>query len=188
MSQWLDGRNQPEWARFVAEAKQGFAYLRRWLDGSCNNINYDCSEMWMTLQLVKVFDPSFAAGNLTREMASDMVQLAPLRGMGADLQKNLPAYLSAAKNFVIDHADEHEFTESVLNWWANNGSKIVPSVGKAKGSPNHPLIHPQLSRSRSCLLTAEGLLRRHADASACRCHSGVANVTLHNKRQVGHAL
>ena len=52
VSQWLDVRNQPEWTRLVAEAKQGFAYLRGRLDGSCNNVNYDCSEMWMALQLV----------------------------------------------------------------------------------------------------------------------------------------
>ena len=44
--------------------------------------------------------------------------------MGADLLKELPNYLSAAKDFTVDHGDIQIFTAAVLNWWKNHGSKF----------------------------------------------------------------
>eukprot|EP00966_Prymnesium_polylepis_P198953 4610582-Prymnesium_polylepis.1 len=122
--QWVDVRSDDEWIRLVAEAKKGFAYLQSRLDGSCNNINYDCSNMWDVLQLVKAFDPSFASTSLTQDVARDLVKITPLSKMGPDLLKQLPDYLAAAKGFTIDHKDVKVFTDSVLNWWASNGSKF----------------------------------------------------------------
>ena len=57
-------------------------------------------------------------------MTRDLVKIKPLRKMIPELVKQLPDYLSAARGFTIDHKDTGIFTEGVLNWWANNGSKI----------------------------------------------------------------
>mmetsp|Transcript_5744 Transcript_5744/g.12565 ORF Transcript_5744/g.12565 Transcript_5744/m.12565 type:complete len:212 (-) Transcript_5744:253-888(-) len=122
--QWLDIRDLSEWKRLVAAAKNGFEYLRSRLDGSCNNVNYDCQEMWKVLKLVKAFDPPFAAGNLTQDLCKDLTEIRPLRGMGDQLLRELPTYLSAAQGFTIDHSDAKAFTEGVLGWWANNGTKF----------------------------------------------------------------
>ena len=86
--------------------------------------------MWEALRLLKAFDPSFASTNLTDAMTRDLVKITPLRKMGAELLKELPGYLVAAKNFVVDHKDIEVFTTSVLNWWANHGSKF-PTWAKA---------------------------------------------------------
>jgi hypothetical protein len=48
-------------------------------------------------------------------MTRYLVKITPLRKMGAELLKELPGYLVAAKNFVVDHKDIKVFTTSVLN-------------------------------------------------------------------------
>eukprot|EP00966_Prymnesium_polylepis_P286273 6612760-Prymnesium_polylepis.1 len=122
--QWVDVREDAEWIRLVTAAKKGFAYLQSRLDGTCNNINYDCSNMWEVLRLVKAFDPSYAQTSLTPDMARDLVKITPLSKMGPALLKELPDYLSAAKDFTVDHKDVEVFTKSVLSWWANHSSKF----------------------------------------------------------------
>ena len=122
--QWLDLRDEAEWKRLVAAVKTGFAYFQARLDGSCNNINYTCVETFEALRLVKAFDPSFASTNLTDAMTRDLGKITPLRGMVGELLKQLPDYLTAAKNFTDDHKDIKIFTESVLNWWANNKGRF----------------------------------------------------------------
>ena len=54
VQQWVDVRADAEWKRLTAEAKKGFDYLQSRLDGTCNNVNYDCTEMWEVLQLLPV--------------------------------------------------------------------------------------------------------------------------------------
>eukprot|EP00966_Prymnesium_polylepis_P185528 4300415-Prymnesium_polylepis.1 len=44
--------------------------------------------------------------------------------MGPQFLKELPDYLSAAKDFTVDHKDVQVFTKSVLSWWASHGSKF----------------------------------------------------------------
>ena len=123
--QWVGVREDPEWKRLVAAAKAGFDYLKGRLDGSCNNVNYDCSAMWDVLRLLKAFDPSFASTSLNESMARDLViKIKPLRNMGAALLKELPDYLTACLSFTVDHTDIAVFTQSVLAWWASNGSKF----------------------------------------------------------------
>ena len=122
--QWLDVRHLAEWKRLVAEAKKAFAYFRGRLDGSCNNVNYDCSEMWEVLRLLKAFDPSYASANLSLDMTGDLIKIKPLRKMGAQLQQEFENYKAAAQGFVVDHKDIKAFTTGVLGWWANHGSKI----------------------------------------------------------------
>ena len=132
LRQWLDIRGHREWTRLVTEVKKGFTYLQGRLDGSCNNINYDCSAMWEVLRLLKAFDPSFASASLTEAMARDLVKIKPLRKMGDELLRELPSYLSAAKDFTVDHKDIEVFTASVLNWWKNHGSKFPTWAAAAR--------------------------------------------------------
>jgi hypothetical protein len=63
-------------------------------------------------------------GNLTMNVTADLTQIKPLRNMGDKLQEELPAYLSAANGFTIDHSDPKAFTKGVLSWWANHGTKF----------------------------------------------------------------
>jgi hypothetical protein len=120
----LDLRHNAEWIRLTTEAKKGFAYLQGRLDGTCNNINYDCSEMWAVLQSVKAFDPSFAAAGLTQNFVRDLASIKPLQKMVPQLLNELPSYLSAVQGFAIDHADIDMFTKGVLSWWASHGSEF----------------------------------------------------------------
>ena len=57
-------------------------------------------------------------------VTADLTQIKPLRNMGDKLQEELPAYLSAANGFTIDHSDPKAFTKGVLSWWANHGTKF----------------------------------------------------------------
>ena len=40
------------------------------------------------------------------------------------LKAELPAYLTAAANFTVDHHDVHEFTDKVLKFWASHSTKF----------------------------------------------------------------
>ena len=122
--QWIDVRDEQEWKRLVTTIKSGFAYLRGRMDGSCNNINYSCEEMWEVLRLLKVFDPSFASAHLDDAMARDLTKIRPLRKMGPALLKELTSYLAATRDFTVDHKDIEVFTSTVLKWWANHGEKF----------------------------------------------------------------
>lgn len=73
--QWIDVRENSEWKRLVAAAKAGFDYLKGRLNGSCNNVNYDCTEVWEVLRLLKAFDPSYASSSLDASMARDLVKI-----------------------------------------------------------------------------------------------------------------
>ena len=53
--------------------------------------------MWKVLKLVKIFDPSFASGNLTANFTADLTDIKPLRNMGDKLLQELPDYLSAGQ-------------------------------------------------------------------------------------------
>eukprot|EP00966_Prymnesium_polylepis_P124554 2880804-Prymnesium_polylepis.2 len=80
--------------------------------------------MWEALRLVRAFDPSFAHTNLTDAMARDLKQITPLRKMVPQILQELPDYISAARDFTIDHKDVDVFTKGVLEWWASNSSKF----------------------------------------------------------------
>ena len=40
------------------------------------------------------------------------------------LERDLPLYLAAARDFTCNHADVGEFTKAVLGWWKNHGAEV----------------------------------------------------------------
>ena len=181
--QWLDVRDLPEWQRLGAEAKAGFQYLRSRLDGTCNNINFDCSEVWKVLALVKFFDPSFAAGNLTQAATADLTGIKPLRNMGDKLLQELPAYLAATQGFTVDHHDTKAFTEAVLGWWANNGTKFPTWAEAAQTVFSFTPNSAAAERVFSLLKLIFGDLRDRALADMMQA----TLMLMYNKRVSGHA-
>ena len=100
--------------------------------------------MWAVLGLVRAFDPPFAAVSLTDAMTRDLRRITPLRHMIPALLTELPALISAARGFTVDHKDVDKFTKAVtvLEWWFKLWRK-VSNLGQ--GSTNSILLHTQLS-------------------------------------------
>ena len=181
--QWVDVRGHAEWKRLSTEAKKGFSYLKGRLDGSCNNVNFDCTAMWEALRLVRAFDPSFAHANLTDAMARDLKQITPLRKMIPQLLQQLPDYISAVRGFTIDHKDVNVFTKGVLEWWASNGSKFPAWAEAARIVFSFTPNSAAAERVFSLLKIFFGSERDTALADVIQ-----ATLMLHyNKRNVGHA-
>ena len=112
----------------VAGLKKGYEYLEDRLHGPprCDK-RYDCSTMYEMLRLVRAVDPSFAANEpIDTAWVKDMAKIKPLAGNGLiDMMvKELPDYLAAAKGVAFDHKDIDKFTENVLTWWRNHGTKF----------------------------------------------------------------
>ena len=135
------------------------------------------------MRLVKAFDPSFADGNLTNDMARDLVQITPLRKMGPELLKQLPDYLAAAKGFTVDHKDVAVFTAAVLNWWATHGRKFPAWAEAARIVFSFTPNSAGAERVFSLLKAFFGDTRTLALADMIQ-----ATLMLrYNKRKVGHA-
>ena len=118
-----------EWKRLAAAAKAGITYLRNRLTGNlpASKKNFDCSHMYEVLHLVQTFDPSWAAQHLDASIVNALATVKPLRNMAPGLLRELPAYLVATRDVVIDHSEgkqDHAFTQQVLQWWATNGAKF----------------------------------------------------------------
>jgi hypothetical protein len=109
--------------------------------------------MWAVLGLLRAFDPSFARASMNDSMARDLVKIKPLRNMGAALLKELPDYLTACQGFTVDHRDTALFTQSVLAWWASNGSKFPAWAAAAQ------IVFSELGSSGACLFAAQALLQ-----------------------------
>ena len=182
--QWVDVRHNSEWKRLSTEAKKGFAYLKGRLDGSCNNINFDCRSMWKTLRLVRAFDPSFAHSSVTEDMVRDLKQITRLRKMVPQLLKQLPDYLSAVQGFTVDHKDIDLFTKGVLEWWASNGSKFPAWAEAARIVFSFTPNSAGAERVFSLLKIFFGSERDTALADAIQS----TLMLRYNKRSVGHAL
>ena len=121
--QAVDVRELAEWQRLSAAAKAGIEYLRKRLTGECDRI-YDCSQMYEMLRLVQVFDPSFAAQFATPAWVDALSSIPPLEPLVEKLKEELPEYLVKCQGVSYDHGDVAAFTDAVLLFWANNGSKF----------------------------------------------------------------
>lgn len=69
--------SMPERQRIAQALAKAFDYLESRITGTCEDI-FDCSTMYETCKLVQVFDPQFAAANVTRQWVDNLAQVKPL--------------------------------------------------------------------------------------------------------------
>lgn len=133
--QWVDVRELPEWKRLAAAVKSGIQYLRNRMDGNlpAGQRNYDCSKMFEVLEAVQIFDPSWAANNMTAASIDALAVVPSLEQLLPGLHLEQHAFLSAAKSVTIDHTenkDDHTFTHQVLKFYRERG-KDFPTWAEA---------------------------------------------------------
>lgn len=133
--QWLDVRELPDWARVVSAAKSGIMYLNKRMNGLLppNQKHYDCSLMFEQLKVLQSFDPSWAANNLDSNVVNALAMVKSLEALVPQLQTEIHAYLTAAKDVVIDHTEskeDHSFTDQVLKFYQQHGAQF-PTWTKA---------------------------------------------------------
>lgn len=134
--QWIDVREFPEWKRLSTAAKAGINYLRNRLEGNLppGQRNYDCSGMFEVLHVVQAFDPSWAAQKLDADHVDRLRVVKSLEPMVPELQKELHAYVGAAKSTVIDHtesSEDHTFTNQVLKFYKEHSRDAFPTWERA---------------------------------------------------------
>ena len=79
---------------------------------------------WM--ELFQVFDPAFAARNLTEEWLKALAnnRAFKVHQLNAQTKVELPAYLAACQSFKVVEDDVEQYTSEILGFWANNQSKF----------------------------------------------------------------
>ena len=99
------------------------------------------------------------------------------------LLNELPAYLSAAQGFAIDHGNIDAFTKGVLNWWASHGSEFPTWASAAQVVFSFTPNSAAAERVFSLLKLFFG-----ADRDTSLADQIQSTVMLnYNKRQVGHS-
>ena len=103
--------------------------------------------------------------------------------MGDKLLQELPAYLAATQGFTVDHHDTKAFTEAVLGWWANNGTKFPTWAEAAQTVFSFTPNSASAERVFSLLKLIFGDLRDRALADMMQA----TLMLMYNKRVSGHA-
>lgn len=128
--QWIDVRQFPAWDRMSQAAKAGIQYLRNRLEGNLppQQVYYDCSTMFGVLRALRVFDPSWAASNLTADAVDALLVVKPLVPLVPALHNERAAYGTKAASVTIDHtetAEDHSFTDQVLKFFRTNKGEFA---------------------------------------------------------------
>lgn len=85
-------------------------------------------------KVARVLDPSFAAQHLVPHDVAELISVVSPLEHHVDLhelEKELPAYLAAAKNIKVDHDDVRTFSDQVLKFWKNTSEKELSHWRKA---------------------------------------------------------
>ena len=122
---WIDVRNFPEWKAAVAAVKEAYTYLENRITNNCQ-APYHCAASYEVCRVSQLFDPSFAAANLTPRFVDELCASIPaLKNSAAVLKAEVDAYRVAARTApAMDHRDVHAFTEAVLTFWRTHGTKM----------------------------------------------------------------
>lgn len=123
--QWLRAEDSPHRADIIAGLREGYVYLEDRLTGNCDR-RYDCSHEHLVFRLVRAFNPAFAyQQKIDVEWVDEMAAIVPFAADGIidGLKEDLPKYLAAAQDAVINQSDLDHLTSDVLQWWRNNGAK-----------------------------------------------------------------
>lgn len=122
---WIDVRKFPEWTTAVGAVSGAYRYLESRITNNCQS-PYHCAESYEVCRVSQLFDPSFAVANLTPGFVDELRAAIPaLNGSVAALKAEVEAYRVAARSApAIDHSDVKKFTEAVLKFWREQGSKM----------------------------------------------------------------
>ena len=104
---------------------KGFEYLNNRLTGNCAE-QYSCEASMHVLDLVRAFDPTYAASHITRP--ADVEKLADIPCLGArvgGMRQELEQYrMLAAGHPGFDRSSVSEYTDALLLWWRQNCPSI----------------------------------------------------------------
>ena len=104
----------------------GFEYLEARITGTCG-AQYSLVTMYELCDLVRVFDPNFAAAHANPALIDRMSVITPLNALDMldGMKRELPLYLAAAANSpTFDKGSVADYTDAILGWWRANGSSF----------------------------------------------------------------
>ena len=119
-------RGLPERQSIIDALSPGFDYLEDRLTGNCDD-HYSLVAMDEVCDLVRVFDPNFAAQHATSALINRMSVITPLNALDMldDMKKELPIYMAAATQApTFDKASVADYTDALLKWWRTNGGSF----------------------------------------------------------------
>jgi len=104
----------------------GFEYLEARITGTCD-AQYSLVSMYELCDLVRVFDPNFAAAHANPAFLDCMSVITPLNALNMldGMKQELPLYLAAAASApAFNKGSVADYTEAILKWWRTNGSSF----------------------------------------------------------------
>ena len=106
-------------------------YLENRITDNCQT-PYHCSAPYEVCRVSQLFDPSFAAVNLTSAFVDELCAAVPaLKRVAAAIKAEVATYRVATRAAPsIDHSDVDAFTATVLQFWRSDGTKM-PAWRKA---------------------------------------------------------
>ena len=119
-------RNLPERAKICDQLTPGFDYLENRITGTCD-AQYSLVDMYAICQKVRAFDPNYASAHVDAAFIDTMGVIKPLAGLGmlGELKRELPQYLTAAKDApAFNKASVKDYSNTLLKWWRVNGSRF----------------------------------------------------------------
>lgn len=84
--------------------------------------------------MARAFDPTYASQHLTEAGIDEMMSTILPFMTHIDAQKlkaEMPAYMAAAKDIDVDHADVEKFSEQVLSFWRSTNKTALSEWRKA---------------------------------------------------------
>ena len=119
--------------------------------------------MYEVLNLVRVFEPNFAAAHANAALINRLSVITPLNALDMldGMKQELPLYLAAAANApTFDKGSVADYSDAVLGWWRANGSSFK---GVGAGRARHLCHLTQFGFLRASLLPAQATVWRAAN-------------------------
>ena len=177
----IDVTQLPDWQKAVGMVKGAYDYLEDRITDHCQG-PYHCSGPYEVCRVSQLFDPSYAATNLTAASVDELCEAIPSLSDKANLKSEVEAYKTAAAAApAMDHSDVHSFTEAVLEFWRKNGKKMKTWRKMAKRVFTIP---PNSAASERIFALLEAMFGKDQDRSLSDMIQA-ALMLRYNKRTVG---
>ena len=179
---WIDVLKFPNWQKAVDAVKSAYTYLEKRITDDCQT-PYHCSGPYEVCRVSQLFDPSFAAVNLTSSFVDELCLAVPaLDGVAAALKAEVQTYQVAARAAPpMDHSSVHDFTDAVLTFWRTHGTKM-PTWRKA--AKIILAIPPTSAASERVFSLVEAMFGKDQDRALSDLIRG-SLMLRYNKRNVG---
>lgn len=125
--------------KIIQAIAPAFEYLESRVSGTCDQ-QFSCSEMYEVCRLARAFDPMYAASHLCPDGVAELSKIKSLAHHVpvADLQRELPTYMSLAKEVSFSRDDVNTYSSNILAFWRNTparemsawrtAAKVVPAI------------------------------------------------------------